>query len=170
MLLYFTDSLPLPQTTFSIVCHIVYLQNFSRQWPLISLSSASFIVSCAMAVVNHFLWFIHFSRLARNARQTYNRHRGPVSNAPSFTDIATFFGICVWLVPLFLFLSLSANDNALPTSSGTFLDSISGPLTYYHRQTPWTRLPLSGPNLRCSSPCFLSSPTPGSFPRTSQLA
>lgn len=30
-------------------------------------------------------------------------------------DIAAFFGICVWFVPLFLFLSLSANDNALPS-------------------------------------------------------
>lgn len=119
MLLFVTDSLPLLQTAFSIICHIVYLQNFSTYWPLISLSSASFIASCAMAIVNHFLWFIHFSRLARDVRQTY-RHRASVPNAPGFTDIATFFGLCVWLVPLFLFLSLSANDHALPTSSGTF--------------------------------------------------
>ncbi|KAI9574632.1 phosphatidylinositol phosphate phosphatase [Boletus coccyginus] len=116
-LLYVTDSLPLLQTTFSIICHIVYLQNFSSHWPLISLTSASFISSCALAVTNHFLWFTHFSHLARDARLGY-RHRGSVSSAPGFTDIATFFGICVWLVPLFLFLSLSANDNALPTSSG----------------------------------------------------
>lgn len=37
-------------------------------------------------------------------------------NAPAFGDMATFFGVCVWLAPLFLFLSLSANDNALPTA------------------------------------------------------
>ena len=71
---------------------------------------------------------MHFSHLARGARQSY-RHRGPDPNAPGFTDIATFFGICVWLVPLFLFLSLSANDNALPTSSGTFPVIMSWPLT-----------------------------------------
>ncbi|KAG9317506.1 DUF396-domain-containing protein [Chiua virens] len=118
VLLYVTDSLPLLQTIFSIISHLVYLQNFSNQWPLISLSSASFIASCLMAVMNHFLWFTHFSRLARNTRPSYNRNRASVSNAPGFADIATFFGICVWLVPLFLFLSLSANDNALPTSSG----------------------------------------------------
>jgi len=35
-------------------------------------------------------------------------------------DIAAFFGICVWFVPLFLFLSLSANDNALPSLSESF--------------------------------------------------
>ncbi|KIJ20347.1 hypothetical protein PAXINDRAFT_96564 [Paxillus involutus ATCC 200175] len=118
VLLYVIDSLPLPQTLFSIICHIVYLQNFSTQWPLISLSSASFIASCAMAITNHFWWFIYFSRVTRDAKQSYTRHRGIISDAPGFTDIATFFGTCVWLVPLFLFLSLSANDNALPTSSG----------------------------------------------------
>ncbi|KIK93455.1 hypothetical protein PAXRUDRAFT_514846 [Paxillus rubicundulus Ve08.2h10] len=120
ILLYVIDSLPLPQTLFSIICHIVYLQNFSTRWPLISLSSASFIASCAMAITNHFLWFIYFSRVTRDAKQSYTRHRGTISDAPGFTDITTFFGTCVWLVPLFLFLSLSANDNALPTSSGTF--------------------------------------------------
>lgn len=36
-----------------------------------------------------------------------------------FMDVAAFFGICVWAAPLFLFLSLSANDNALPSSEYT---------------------------------------------------
>lgn len=29
--------------------------------------------------------------------------------------IASYFGICVWLVPFALFVSLSAGDNVLPT-------------------------------------------------------
>jgi len=37
------------------------------------------------------------------------------SDLPSFTEIASFFGICVWLVPFALFVSLSASDNILPT-------------------------------------------------------
>jgi Transmembrane adaptor Erv26 len=45
-------------------------------------------------------------------------YRGPQSRIPGFADIATFFAICVWLAPLFLFLSLSAADNTLPTSTG----------------------------------------------------
>ncbi|KAH7930712.1 DUF396-domain-containing protein [Leucogyrophana mollusca] len=120
VLLYFTDSLPLPHTLFSIVCHAVYLQNFSSTWPLISLSSFSFVASCVLAISDHFIWFFHFSRVTREARQAFPRYRGPVQdNAPGFSETATFFGVCVWLVPLFLFLSLSANDNALPMSSGT---------------------------------------------------
>jgi len=34
---------------------------------------------------------------------------------PTFTEIASYFGICVWLVPFALFVSLSASDNILPT-------------------------------------------------------
>ncbi|KAG6335114.1 hypothetical protein ID866_3983 [Astraeus odoratus] len=116
ILLCICDSLPLPQTLFSIFCHVVYLQNFSSTWPVISLSSVSFVASCILAMTNHLMWFMHFSQVSRQARHTHTRHRGPVTEVPSFADIATFFGICVWLVPLFLFLSLSANDNALPTS------------------------------------------------------
>lgn len=37
------------------------------------------------------------------------------SDVPSFTEIASYFGICVWLVPFALFVSLSASDNVLPT-------------------------------------------------------
>ncbi|KAG6378768.1 DUF396-domain-containing protein [Boletus reticuloceps] len=133
LLLYVTDSLPLLQTLFSIICHCIYLQNFSTHWPLISLSSISFISSCALAIANHFMWFMHFSHLARDARQSY-RHRGSLPNAPGFTDMATFFGICVWLVPLFLFLSLSANDNALPTSSGIMDSSSRSPSLVGARQ------------------------------------
>jgi hypothetical protein len=117
--LYISDSLPLAQTLFSIVCHVVYLQNFSSTWPLISLSSLSFIASCIFAISDHFIWFFYFSRLTWEARQVSHLYRAPThSTAPGFSDIATFFGVCVWLIPLFLFLSLSANDHALPTSSG----------------------------------------------------
>jgi type IV secretory pathway TrbD component len=40
-------------------------------------------------------------------------------------DIAAFFGLCVWLVPFAYFISLSANDNALPTS-GKNIDEFDG--------------------------------------------
>jgi Transmembrane adaptor Erv26 len=118
VLLVITDSLPAQKIAFSILCHVIYLQNFSDSWPLISLTSHSFIASCVLVVVDHFVWFFHFSRLTHQAhyaaRQTYRG--GPVMRPPAFGEMATFFAICVWLTPLFLFLSLSANDNTLPTS------------------------------------------------------
>ncbi|KIY49413.1 hypothetical protein FISHEDRAFT_19222, partial [Fistulina hepatica ATCC 64428] len=113
IVLYFTDKLPFWNVAFSIFCHIVYLQNFSSTWPVISLSSISFIASCALVVLDHFLWFFYFAHASHSAReQRYNPRSA--QQAKSFSEVATFFGICIWLAPLFLFLSLSANDNALP--------------------------------------------------------
>ncbi len=120
VLLYFYDALPLKHILFSIFCHIVYLQNFTSSWPLISLSSASFVGSCVLVVLDHFMWFFYFARITQEARHRAHRsYRGPpmAHPVPNFGEIATFFGICVWLVPLFLFLSLSANDNALPLNA-----------------------------------------------------
>lgn len=114
---YFTDRLPLLQTLFSIICHLVYLQNFSNTWPLISLTSISFLASCVLVISNHFAWFFYFARV-NNSAQHLRTYRGIPADTHSFTEIASFFGICVWFIPLYLFLSLSANDNALPTTTG----------------------------------------------------
>lgn len=120
-MLYFAESyLPLPQIAFSIICHSVYSLNF-RTFPIISLTSVSFMSSCVLAVLNHFIWFFHFNGLAQaaRARESRWRYRHPTASkieVPSFLDVSTFFVICVWLVPLFLFLSLTANENTLPVS------------------------------------------------------
>ncbi|KAJ4491974.1 transmembrane adaptor Erv26-domain-containing protein [Lentinula edodes] len=115
--LYFTDALPLKHILFSIFCHMVYLQNFSSTWPVIPLTSFVFLASCLLVIADHFLWFFHFAHLTQDARhQRYYQGRGTIT-APSFTEIVTFFGACVWLIPLFIFLSLSANDNAIPLRS-----------------------------------------------------
>lgn len=45
---------------------------------------------------------------------------------PTFTEIASFFGICVWLVPFALFVSLSASDNILPTENPAAAAAVSG--------------------------------------------
>ncbi|KAF9464904.1 transmembrane adaptor Erv26-domain-containing protein [Collybia nuda] len=135
VIIYFSDSLPLAQTLFSIVCHIVYLQNFSATWPTISLTSISFLASCVFVIADHFLWFFYFSRVTQEARQL-RTYRGPVPKVHGFSEIAAFFGICVWLAPLFLFLSLSANDNALPVSAGTsfpFIPGLYSDLCYFSR-------------------------------------
>ncbi|KAH9482775.1 Protein SVP26 [Psilocybe cubensis] len=133
---YFTDSLPLLQTLFSLTCHIVYLQNFSSSWPLISLTSLSFLASCALVIADHFIWFFYFARITNEARHV-RAHRSKIREAPGFTEIATFFAICVWYTPLFLFLSLSANDNALPTTAGFLIPYQQNP------RPPLLDLPLT---------------------------
>ena len=120
VVLYFSDNLPLKHILFSIFCHVVYLQNFTITWPFISIVSPSFIASCILVIADHFLWFFHFAHITQDAKQRSMYRRPPPSHpVPGFSEIATFFGICVWLAPLFLFLSLSANDHALPVNAGT---------------------------------------------------
>lgn len=40
-------------------------------------------------------------------------------DVPTFSEIASYFGLCVWLIPFALFVSLSASDNVLPTIGST---------------------------------------------------
>lgn len=65
-------------------------------------------------MLNHYVWFQHFSAFQSQSYRTMSSYYDQ-PEVPSFTQIASFFGICVWLVPFSLFVSLSANDNVLPT-------------------------------------------------------
>lgn len=110
------DGFPFWLTVLGIISQIVYLQNLKR-FPYISLSSATFIATPICALVNHYLWFRHFTDPSIPpygvlAERPY--YKGPTH--PPFAQVASFFGICVWLVPFALFISLSASDNVLPTT------------------------------------------------------
>ncbi|KAI7907294.1 transmembrane adaptor Erv26-domain-containing protein [Cokeromyces recurvatus] len=106
VLFWIFDRLPFFHLAFSIFCHCVYSLNL-KTFPFISLTGLPFIGSCILVFADHFLWFKYFTT-----------HYRP------FMDIAAFFGLCVWLVPFAYFISLSANDNALPTSDPAFVDAI----------------------------------------------
>ncbi|KAI9316806.1 transmembrane adaptor Erv26 [Dichotomocladium elegans] len=96
VLLWIFDRLPFLHILFSILCHGVYTMNL-QTFPFINLTSLPFIASCILVFADHFLWFQYFTT-----------HYRP------FMDIAAFFGVCIWLIPFTYFISLSANDNALP--------------------------------------------------------
>lgn len=65
--------------------------------------------------MNHYLWFKHFSNAQARAFKNMSSYYESPDNIPTFTEIASYFGLCVWLVPFALFVSLSASDNVLPT-------------------------------------------------------
>lgn len=128
-LLLVLDGFPFLLTAFSAASHVVYLMNITRTFPMVKLTDGVFILSCLLVLGNHFLWFKHFSNPPLPAYPTgYTPvRRGGSSGSPyepprtdprfpSFTEISAFFGICVWLVPFSLFVSLSAGENVLPSS------------------------------------------------------
>lgn len=59
------------------------------------------------------MWFKYFSGSQSRSYQRSAYYQDV--DVPSFTMIASYFGLCVWLVPFSLFVSLSAGDNVLPT-------------------------------------------------------
>ncbi|KAK9460388.1 transmembrane adaptor Erv26 [Lipomyces oligophaga] len=117
VLLLLFDHFPFWLTAFSIGTQVVYLQNL-KQFPFIQLSSAVFISSCVLVLLNHYFWFQHFSRpsIPPPSFRSSPLYEMPQS-FPSFAEVSSFFGICVWLVPFSLFVSLSAGDNVLPSST-----------------------------------------------------
>ncbi|TQS31346.1 hypothetical protein Golomagni_08378 [Golovinomyces magnicellulatus] len=72
-----------------------------------------FLLSCILVLADHYVWFRYFSDAQAAAYHQTNYYE-PV-DVPTFTMIASYFGLCVWLVPFALFVSLSAGDNVLPT-------------------------------------------------------
>lgn len=117
VLLLVIDRFPFVTTALSIGAHVLYLQNLNK-FPYIELSSPIFIASCFAALINHWLWYRHFSDPSLPPAAILE-HRPDYSGPthPPFSQVASFFGICVWLVPFALFVSLSASENVLPMSN-----------------------------------------------------
>ncbi|EWC43918.1 hypothetical protein DRE_01270 [Drechslerella stenobrocha 248] len=128
ILLLVVDGFPFWLTVFSAASHGAYAMNL-RRFPMVALTDGWFIGSCILVVTNHILWFRHFSKPPEplydysSPSSAATRQRHTYSNldykpAPSFSEISAFFGLCVWLVPFALFVSLSAGENVLPSSVG----------------------------------------------------
>ena len=74
-----------------------------------------------LVIANHCFWFRHFSTPpAIPSSQYHSTSRYDYPDLPSFTEIASYFGICVWLVPFAMFVSLSAGDNVLPSMGSEY--------------------------------------------------
>jgi hypothetical protein len=126
------DKFPLWKIAFSIGCHLVYLvrfgswlqphhaahalmptlgrplqRNFSSAWPMINLTSPSFMASCVLVLADHFIWFRHFSVIAARARTPIRGSGASPYARPThasysngnvyhqgvaFMDVASFFG------------------------------------------------------------------------------
>lgn len=126
ILLALVDRFPLWLSLLSVGSHGVYMQNL-RRFPIVKLTSPVFLLSCALVALNHYLWFRHFSepRRRRSGAGKHAYYNDPYSgvggdDVPSFTEIASFFGLQVWLVPFALFVSLSAGENVLPSMGSEY--------------------------------------------------
>lgn len=147
LLLCFVDKFSFYLTLLGVGSHVVYLGNM-RRFPFVTLTDPLFVVSCSklvsyrtlpcsepstdehpatvLVLVNHVVWYRHFSDVQKETYKNMSSFYDTPDNLPSFTEIASFFGICVWLVPFSLFVSLSASDNVLPTENPAAAAAASG--------------------------------------------
>lgn len=113
VLLVVFDGFPIVLSAFSIFTYVVYLQNM-KQFPYISLSNPTLMLSCVLVLINHYLWFKHFNDVKIPPQFKFDPNYVPKRRA-TFAEVASFFGICIWFIPFALFVSLSAGENVLPT-------------------------------------------------------
>lgn len=136
-LLCLVDSFPVKLSLLSIFSHVIYAQNL-RRFPVVKLTDPLFILSCGMfegremckepqlieivlVLVNHYLWFTHFQAPPRyRPDSSYNGYAYDTTEHPSFSEISSYFGLCVWLVPFALFVGLSAGENVLPSMGSEY--------------------------------------------------
>ncbi|KAF1950418.1 DUF396-domain-containing protein [Byssothecium circinans] len=116
LLLLVVDGFPLGLSALSIGSHVLYAQNL-RRFPIVKLTDPLFLTSCGLVILNHYVWFRHFSAPPTH-HSSYPYTRDP--SIPTFTEIASYFGLCVWLVPFALFVSLSAGENVLPSMGSEY--------------------------------------------------
>ncbi|KAH8418349.1 hypothetical protein KR222_002650 [Zaprionus bogoriensis] len=95
--------------------------SIMTSFPFIQLLSLPFIGSLAMLVINHVLAFQYFTAVYVPFTQVCFLHpTEQVTPNPThlyvLLQVLAYFTICLWMVPFGLFVSLSANDNVLPTT------------------------------------------------------
>ncbi|CAL8077569.1 unnamed protein product [Orchesella dallaii] len=93
------EEFPLLMTVCGLFAQISHLYMM-KTFPYFVLSSPAFILMVTFLIMNHYLAFTYFS-----------------SHYYPFMEVMAYFTLCLWLVPFAFFVSLSANDLVLPTTS-----------------------------------------------------
>ncbi|VEU21448.1 DEKNAAC102730, partial [Brettanomyces naardenensis] len=104
VLLWLFDGFPWKLILFSLFSYYVYSLNL-RQFPNVNLTGPIFISTCLLAILNHYIWFRHFSNPYIPPLQERLDPNYKMPHYASFAEIASFFGICIWLIPFALFIS-----------------------------------------------------------------
>ena len=94
------ESMPLSLTGLGLLTNVLFYLIL-KTFPFIELTSPVFISAVVFIVINHYMAFSYFATVWH-----------------PFSEVLAFFTICLWLVPFSFFVSLSANENVLPTSVG----------------------------------------------------
>ncbi|XP_055383402.1 protein TEX261 [Condylostylus longicornis] len=98
VLFIFVDDLPWTMVLCGLteqLFHFIIMKDF----PYVEFFSFSFLGAVLLLIINHILAFREFATIYY-----------------PFSEVMAYFTLCLWLVPFALFISLSANNNVLPTT------------------------------------------------------
>ncbi|XP_045457009.1 protein TEX261 [Melitaea cinxia] len=92
------EDIPLYLNAIGVIQQILY-GFLLKDFPVVRVTSVAFMTAVLNLILHHYLAIKYF---------------GQVHYA--FSEVLAYFTLCLWIVPLALFVSLSANDYVLPTT------------------------------------------------------
>ncbi|CAL4085516.1 unnamed protein product [Meganyctiphanes norvegica] len=101
LFVFLLEDLPSSVILCGMLAHLVHL-SILRTFPFFQLTSLPFLLGIGLFFVNHYLAFSYFAAYYYPA-----------------AEVLAYFTLFVWLVPFGFFISLSANENVLPTRAET---------------------------------------------------
>lgn len=94
--LWLFEEFPITMVGIGLLTNVIGFNLLSR-FPFIEIGSSPFIIYVSLVFVNHYLAFQFFAEVYHN-----------------FSEVISYFTLCLWLIPFTFFISLSASDNVLP--------------------------------------------------------
>ncbi|XP_067133040.1 protein TEX261 [Centruroides vittatus] len=95
--LFIFEDLPTSMIVCGVISQILHIFVL-RTFPFFIPMSIPFIGTIVFAIINHYLAFSYFTSVYY-----------------PFSEVLTYFTLCLWIVPFAFFVSLCANENVLPT-------------------------------------------------------
>ena len=135
----------------TIASHTLYLKLIlgKSSFPIVHSAFSVSILSCfIITLVSHFIWFHHFIQTQKalymdfyQTRNHYTNNNSNNNNTPpliaSAWTLIGFFTVFVWIVPLGLFVSMTLQEDCLPSSSSSISSSYANNSTTYNISTPF---------------------------------
>jgi hypothetical protein len=106
-LLWLYEKFPIMECAVGFGAHLAYLSLLS-EFPVIKLASGPFFLSCALLILDNVVWFRFFHL---DVEILYRYRVDPA------LSVFAFFIVSVWLVPMAFAVSLTVNDQVLPSAA-----------------------------------------------------
>lgn len=120
LLLWF-DGVPSLNVLVGIAAHLSFIPIL-KNFPYVHTMSPTTWIPLGLLLLNHFVWFRYFIELKQESMSKsyysgYNKSQGGDDDDYSFTSIAGFLFLFVWMIPLGFFISVMDVEEALPSAN-----------------------------------------------------